>query len=677
MKALLLRITMIGFCLLLLSSPAAAQIPGPDTLFAAYNNTHINATSGSWQDPKTWKGGKVPSEAEASRVFIQTGTTVTIHGGAPAGCKWVNVGGKLTVCDHCDVRFNVETIYVPMGGNLDIGTPGRPRTGRVIVEFTPGGFSSDDKGQWSRGLVSMGRVTAAGVPKTEYGVLSAELPVGATSLTLKDVPVGWKPGDELLIATTDDLVGEKQTPFQSEYVTITAPLLASAGSAPLASGGLQSGSGPTQPTAPVDPKTFTFSPPLKYRHRPWYPELKVYVLNLTRNVTFRSRDTSTIASRGHMMFMHHTNYLSYVTQEGLGRTDKSRPTTDPRVVAFGDFVAGSDANPRGRYADHNHRTGPLNGASWRRGTVLRGSPGWLLVNHDSHCEWNNCIALDAFGSAFVTEEGQERGHMRGCIAALCKGRGATVSSSDADHAMALNGLPNGDFGSDGSGFWLHGGLVEVSDCASFDHTGRGYGLFNRTLNGYPRYGSGNPIPEYLRYEIGHDPVLLSQDYAPILAATSYNKIPAGAVPQQVFARNVASFCKLGVQAWASSTHDSSSQLVMPLAVRGNITDLTLWGRGNKLHFEYTRQFNVRGINVYGDSELRGASAPFLSINAEQPIHLRGPEITIWGVNIRGMLNRNDWPKPKPIYADTNNGTDQDNWKIEGTYPVVGGPVSQP
>jgi hypothetical protein len=644
------KVLLPALLLVCLGTVANAQIPGPSTLFSSERQTHTNIKSGSWQDATTWANNQIPTEADASRVLIKPGTTVTIHGGTPAGCKWVNVGGKLTVCDHCDIRFNVETIYVPMGGDFDVGTAGMPRTGRVIIEFTPGGFSEEDKGQWSRGLISMGRVTAAGVPKTEYGSLAAELPIGSTSLTLKASPVNWKVGDEILIATTDGMVGEKHVPYQSEYVTVTE---------------LSS-----------DSKTITFTPALKYRHWAWYPELNVRVLNLTRNVTFRSRDTSTVSNRGHMMFMAHTNYLSYVSQEGLGRTDKSRSVTDPRVAAFGEFVVDSDANPRGRYADHNHRTGPLAGASTRRGTVLRNSPGWLLVNHDSNCEWDNCIGVGAFGSAFTTEEGQERGHMRGCIGALNKGRGATVTSTDSDHSMNLNGLPNGDFGSDGSAFWLHGGLVEVSDCEAFDNSGRGFALFNRTMNGYPRYGSGNPIPEYLRYEIAHDSVLLSSEYAPFMAASKYMKMPAGTVPQRVFARNVASFCKVGLQAWASSTHNGSSQLIWPPTVRGEITDLTLWGRGNMLHFEYTRQFNVRGINIYGDSEFRGQYTG--TTNTGNPIHLRGAEISIWDIKIVGRWKRGtDWPNPQPIYADTNNGEVNDNWKIEGDYPVVGGPVSQP
>jgi hypothetical protein len=378
----------------------------------------------------------------------------------------------------------------------------------------------------------------------------------------------------------------------------------------------------------------TFTTPTLYRHFPWSSDLQVHVANLTRNVIIRSRRPSVIASRGHLMFMSSMNDIRYTLEEGLGRTDKSKPVTDPRKDASGKLIAGTDANPRGRYADHNHKCGPLAQPARRMWVVVRGSPGWGMVNHASHCQWDNCIALECFGSGFVTEEGQERGHMRRCLAAMNRGLGDTISSTDEDHGRQLLG----DWGTDGAGFWLQGGLVEVADCVSFDNSGRGFGLFDKTLNGYPNYGTGNPIPDYLRYKIVHDATLLPPEYRETPNADSYPATPSSTVPQRVFSRNTAYGNKVGLQGWSGPTHNAASKQIWPLSVRGNITDLTLWGRGGKLHLEYMRQVNVTGLRVVGDLGFRSSTNSICKIS--EAVLLRSPEVTISKWNIQNMPCRN-------------------------------------
>lgn len=584
--------------LLLLCGTAHAQLPGPSTLFAPERCTHTSVKDGRWQDADTWNTGTVPNEAAGDRVCVQPGTHVTIHGGEAAGCRWVNVGGKLDCCDHCDIRFNVETVYIPKGGDFMLGSSAMPCKGKVVVEFTPGEWG-EDRAQWGRGILNMGMASIAGLPKTEHGVIAnAELPVGATSLTLREPPIGWNPGDDLLLAGTDSLIGEKRVPYQSEYLKITS----------------------------VAGSTVTFSPPLKYRHYPWRSDLQVHVANLTRNVVLRSRDPGTIGNRGHVMYMM-PGEAHYCELVGLGRTDKSKPVTDPRVDAYGEFVAGSDVNVRARYAGiHSHRTGPLEKPTRCRGVVVRGSPGLGMVNHNSNAEWDACIAVECYGAGFFTEEGQERGYMRRCLGALNRGMGDIPGiSGDDDHGSGS------DWAKAGDAFWLQGGGVEVSDCIAFDNSGRGFALFNRTLNGYPNYGTGNPQPDYLRYEIAHDFSMLTPEHALLLSAAEYQKAPASTLPQQVFARNTAYGNKIGVQGWSGPTRDASGNLIWPLSVRGSITDLTLWGRGGKLHLEYTRQLNVDGVTIVGDNGFRPA---FNSISRlGEAVLLRSPEVTVknWSI----------------------------------------------
>lgn len=584
--------------------------------------THRAVQSGSWQEATTWSPGIPPTGA---KVLIPGGITVTNHA-TTADVLWIHVAGVLTTCDHCDTQINVHTVFVPMGGAVRIGMPTMPCAGKTVLEFVPGSAVGLDgpflPGDWQKlslGVVCHGEFMTCGQAKSAWLTVDGDIVARSNSLKLTGIPYQWAVGDQLLVAGTDSSLTNPRAKYQSEFVTVTA----------------------------VTSRTITFSPRLNFRHFRWRSNLPFHVANLTRNVIIRSRDTSVINNRGHMMFMTSMNDIRYTKIEGLGRTDKSKPATDPRKDTSGNLVAGSDDNPRARYADHNHRTGPLNPASRRMWNVVDGSPGWGMVNHASNGDWDNCIVIRTFGSAFVTEEGQECGAMRRCLAALNKGLGDTISSTDADH-----GRPEiGDWGTDGAGFWLQGGLVEVSDCVSFDNSGRGFALFNRTLNGYPNYGTGNPIPNYLQYPIVVDASILPVDYNALPQPT-----PSSVVPQRVFARNTAYGNKVGLQGWSGPTYNGASRLIWPPKIRGSLSHITLWGRGGFMHIEYNRQLNIDAVTIVGDLGFRTADTSISK--GYHPIIVRSTDVSITGTHIDGML--------KPI-LDVDPSS---NHSIDGTWPII-------
>ncbi len=607
-------------------------------LFDKTQATHKSVVyQGSWNDPSTWQPPQVPPAG--SRVLVQCNSIVTIHQDT-ADIQWIYVDGVLMPCDHCDTQLNVHSVYVPMMGRMRWGMSDMPCKGKSIIEFVPGSavglsdpFLPGDWQKLSLGLLCHGEFMACGSDKTDWLQVDDTAPVGAMTVVLKDAPWKWSVGDQVLIAGTDSLVGETQVKYQSEFHTLTA----------------------------VDGRTLTLDSPLQYRHFKWRDDLRYHVANLSRNVVIRSRNPAVIESRGHLMFMTSMNDIRYTRIENLGRTDKSRPVTDPRKDASGNVVAGSADNPRARYADHNHRTGPLNPPSRRMWNVIDGSPGWGLVNHASNQETDNCIAVRCYGAGFVTEEGQERGYIHKCLGAMNHGQGDEISSSDADHGVAANG----DWGTDGSGFWLQGGLVDVSDCVAFDNSGRGFGLFNRTLNGYPDFGTGNPIPAYLQYPIVVDQSLLPADYFQtpwwqyyVAHPPVQTSITSQLVPQRVFSRNTAYGNKVGVQGWFGNGNNLyiASRLAMPLSVRGSITDLTLWGRGGKLHMEYARQFNINGLTICGDLGFRSPSASISKL--AEAVLLRGDEMTINRWNIQNMACQNFHIEgsPTPVNIQIENET---------------------
>lgn len=588
-----------------LASVAIAQMGA--NLFQPSAATDTAAQSGSWQDAATWADGTVPAAGEA--VYIPPGVTVTNHA-TIADVAWIHVAGTLSACSHCDTQLNVGTLYVPMGGEIDIQA-----TGQCTIEFID---SSTHNGDWQKlagGLISHGRVRIQGLEKTAWSeIADAELAGGAVTLTLPNVPVRWQVGDKIIIAGTDSKIGETNVKYQSEFRTIAA----------------------------INGTTVTLDAPLVYRHFRWAADLKFHVANLSRNVVIRSRETET-PRRGHLMFMSSDVDLRYVEIDDCGRTNKSQDVTDPQLDQDGNLIAGTDANPRARYACHWHRVGQLSAPASVRGCVVNGSPGWGFLIHNSNAHIDDCVAVRCNGFGFGTEEGQERGHFRRCLSAMNHGLGDVVTSTDSDHGR----MPIGDWGKDGSGFWLQGGMVEVSDCVSFDNSGRGFALFNRTLNSFPDYSDVPSLPSLLKYPITIDPTLLSEEYA-----TVSSPVTSSAVPQQVFDRNTAYGNKVGLQAWSLTTPKR-----MPVTMRGSIRDLTLWGRGAGLHLEYVRQMNIDGLTVIGDLGVR-PSGP--SIQTVPPILLRGPMIDVRRLSIGGS---------KTTILDIGTPAERSTHSIDGTWPI--------
>lgn len=569
--------------------------------------TDTAAQSGSWQANETWVDGTIPAAGE--KVLIPSGVTVTNHS-TTADVLWIHVAGVLTCCDHCDTQLNVHTLYVPMGGRLDLGSVGMPRTGKTVVEFTGGEPLPGDWQRLSGGLICHGEFTACGAEKTTWDAVAADVSAGATSLVLANVPFGWKVGDAILIGGTDFIAPPnpfdlKTHKYQSEQRVITA----------------------------IGGRTVSWAEPLIYRHYRWRADLPFHCANLTRNVTFRSRKTD-VPNRGHLMFMSAATDLRYVEVRDCGRTDKSKPVTDPRFDAYGEFVAGSDANPRARYAMHWHRVGELGPPATVRGCVVNGSPGWGFLNHRSNVQIDDCVAVRCFGFGFGTEEGQERGHFRRCLSALNIGQAQTRPDLDGDSNFGES--PTGDWGKDGSGFWLQGGLVEVSDCVACDNSGRGFAIFNRPLNSYPDYGIGpDAVKSHLRFPIEVSASLLPAEYQSVQwwtqATPKPTAIPAGYVPQRVFARNTAYMNGPGFQSWQGAFNHNNTSYFLPRAERMQVTDLTLWGRGAMCHLEYTLQCDVDGLKVVGEGVVRpgsqGSQGPGLLI--------RGRDVTVKRYEVAG------------------------------------------
>lgn len=403
--------------------------------------THV-ASGGPWAEPGSWEEAEIPSSG--ARVHVPSGTTVTIGHEDDARLHTVRVDGTLRTDPETSTRLHVDTLVVGNEGLLQVGTADAPDVGGTDLTFIDRGPIDEewDPTRVSRGLLATNgaSVELHGAPRTSF-LATADAPTaGDGSVTLVDAPTGWETGDEILLA------GVNPERDEDELRTVTS----------------------------VDGATVTFEEPLTYDHVPPAEDLSTYVANLERSVRLHSENLAT-KHRGHAMFMNLDVTVANVAFDALGRTDKARPVTDP---LNGEPPADVAPNPQARYACHFHRVGIRTDRdpATVTGCVVRGSPGWGYVNHNSYVEVTDSVSYQAFGAGFVAEVGNEVGAFRRNLAVRSPGSGERP-----DSRQFREGEPGriDDFGHGGHGFWLHGPGVAVEDNVAAGHRHHGFVYWTR------------------------------------------------------------------------------------------------------------------------------------------------------------------------------------------------------
>ncbi|QEG34710.1 G8 domain-containing protein [Bythopirellula goksoeyrii] len=384
--------------------------------------THAAIASGNWSDPSNWAGGVVPGNG--ARVLVPIGVSITVDRVMTARLKTIRVDGNLSFATNANTQLLVDTMVVGDTGELQIGTAAAPISPNVTARLR---FTNDgpidrnvDPFGIGRGLITHGSVEMVGAEVTSYAEMLGPITAGTTALTLSSAPVGWKFGDQIVIAGTDP------SQNQDEVRTIIG-----------VSGNL------------------VIVAPLVHDHLPPEGGLSVHVANLTRNIVIDS-ESSSITRRGHVMFMHNKDVqIQNAGFYTLGRTDKLNPINDSVVDENWNLVPGTGSNNRARYPVHFHRSGTLatGDPAAVSGSIVMDAPGWGYVNHSSYVEFIDNVSYGITGSGFVTEVGDEVGLFQGNLAMRTYGSGEEIDSR----------RPIGDFGHTGDGFWFQGAGIEVID----------------------------------------------------------------------------------------------------------------------------------------------------------------------------------------------------------------------
>ena len=499
----------------LVSGGSHSMLNAANLLAPSGQASHRATASGDWTDPDVWQNGQVPTAG--ATVLIDANATVRFNANMTFAVKTLRIDGALIFATDVDTTLRVDTIVVDTNGRLHIGTEMAPIADDVVAKvLIPDGGPIDtawDPFTISRGLVSRGETRMFGRTVTPYVSLTTDPMAGATTLSLSEAPIGWRVGDELIIAGTQQHWATNN--YGAENVRITA----------------------------ISGTTITLDRPLSYHHdAPDGQGFSVHVANLNRNIQFLAEDPSVIKERPHMVFFENPNVkVENILVNGFGRTDKTKAVTDP-VVVNGVLQPGTGENPRARYAFHFHHTGvnPLTPPAVIRGNLVLGSPGWGYVNHQSNVVMENNVALGVVGAGFATEDGNEIGAMR---------RNLSMTSTGSGQFFLVR-APNHDFGHGGHGFWLQGPGVELVG-----------NVVSGTRGGAYAYGTSSSKTMF-------DAVNLVD---PSIAA-GRPAVPVGAVPLRAFQGNAAYAVREGLEIWFHMTNLNHGETVIEGFTAWNVVD---------------------------------------------------------------------------------------------------------
>ena len=487
--------------------------------------THVAINNGSWFDPSTWRNGQVPGDN--AKVIIPEGVTVKYDGESDARLFTLGVYGEVNFATDKNTKMITDTFVVSPQGKLTIGTENDPVESdvqtRIIIADNGVIDRNWDPKQLSRGLISHGEVSIHGQEKTSHLKVAVDPMAGDTKIVLEEVPQGWNVGDRLVLTGTramgyswdgkktaykgtqdEELVISKiegreiyfAQPLQYNHDTPREDLKAYVAN--------------YSRNVRIETENYENLPSNQRGHTMFMHSDKVDIrygefFELGRTDKSKPLDDFTLAIKGkkgkesELLNYAKENNLDTLTYTrngkeytvGVARSSKdilkarkARFNVEQRIDAEGEpakqwwnrenGAAGAGTNIRGRYAMHFHGTGvgANSDSGIAIGNAVWGSPGWGFVVHDSSVELGLNAAYDVYGSAFMSENGNETGTWWNNIAIKGEGTKSNVKEGTGNHDLA----------SQGHGFWFQGRLIENQNNIAAGMSSHGFVYFHRGLD---------------------------------------------------------------------------------------------------------------------------------------------------------------------------------------------------
>lgn len=542
--------------------------------------THVATKNGSWFDPDIWKPKEVPGSD--ARVLIPTDINVTYDGESDARLNTLRLEGQLTFASQKNTKIVLDTLVETASGILNIGTEDEPirpdKTAQILIAGLGEIDRNIDPTQIGRGVITMGEVNVYGADKTDFIALQRDAKAGDSELVLREVPTGWNVGDKLVLGGTNyrrNGSDADNSRFGDEELTITE---IQGNRIRFTNKDITSGNNTV----------------LRFDHtRPDLPEknqLKLYVANTTRNVSFSTQNSDVpISQRGHIMFMH--NHKVQVHNAGfydLGRSDKTQLVDDPEQNVDGSV--GSGTNRRGRYPIHFHRNekndaGGLSVVA--TGNAVVGSPGWGIAHHDGHVTLEDNVVFDVVGSAIVAEAGNETGAWHNNITIKTTGINTKqIQQQDIRRSERF------DFGFNGESYWLQGAAqVAMTDNVAISANDSGVMVFADSFQPGKHFQEVTTIPT----------ADLPNDIRRQVAPKGETRVDVTTVPLRQLSGFESYNTGSGIQFWGHLRNGDgelefeSQTITTAHTLRSDINDFKLWNirkNGIKPQYSSSLDFNT-------------------------------------------------------------------------------------
>ena len=541
------------------SIPHDANNHAGDTIpVYGHHHTCCAIQSGNWANPTIWDAGRIPNEED--KVCIPEGFHVVMDGvHAPStleervadlerrvtaletGQPSFGLSEEVSTCLdlvitgllECkgDFKFHVRTITVLKPGHLLIDEKGEVVFRDMPIDTTYDPF------QFGHGLIAVdGKVTIVGQEKTSWLQLNKEVFAGDQSLVLRDTPIGWLTGDELVLPETRqplvpaDLLDANR---QTEVVTI----------------------------ASIEGTVVHLQSPVQFAHLGWrnqsgVAEIMPDVGNLSRSIVLRSENPE--GTRGHLLLTGRSEIsLKYVELRSLGRTSVAL-LNSTKKNADGTVTVGT--NQIGRYALHfHHCLGILNSPNPYQfealGVSIRLSEKWGLAIHGSHYGYvGRCVIDRAKGAGIVTETVAEYGSV--VEHNMIIGRTGSGQRMTTDHAgRGKRNDPLGDFWNGGQDLGLTSAACIIRNNHIYNcQEGIGMAGFRTTTAAWPKFRGADPAVAGIR-----QPYTSPYRY-PFIFDTSHNQLWS---------------CWRGIETWTADCYPDQEKMFPNLTIihAKNGTDL--------------------------------------------------------------------------------------------------------
>jgi cell surface hyaluronidase len=321
----------------------------------AHAARHLVAREGAslrdWSRPRTW-GGTVPRDGD--KITIPFGSKVRLDKDTPR-LVGLQIDGELRFARK---RLELTSRWIMIHGLLRIGTSAEPHLQKAVITLTGNDRTQNIMGMGTKVLGLMtGRLEMHGRPVPGWTQLGETAAAGASDITLKET-MDWRPGDKLVIASTD---------YSYEHAEVRTV---------------------TEVAGP----TLTLDEPLDYEH---WGELQTYggktvderaeVGLLERNIVVRGDDRSAEAKFGaHLMVM-----------DGIARIEGVEFTNVGQLGVLG------------RYPVHFHINGAAPESYVENSSIHRSFQRCVTIHGTHELEVRGNVCYDHIGHGYFFEDGIE------------------------------------------------------------------------------------------------------------------------------------------------------------------------------------------------------------------------------------------------------------------------------